>query len=317
MLKIRDPLYYTFHTHLTPLSKVINGVIAFLLMLSVSCIPVYLFNLAGLLLEYRDTVDLIEKVTVTILFFEYVLKLYSAHKIHEYIRSSQGIFDVLSLLPFFFEKFHPFFAIEFYVLFRLIRILKLASMGTMDKTILVQEWEKSSHQKHFNLVNGESIVNVVQKHPLVFLLDVGLPLMLSSVSLITILISRANLFGIFIGILFGVLAATLFAKEWLDMMYDVVYITDQRIVIQNKQLFGMIYSDIPYESMASIIPNNTGFWRWLFDFGNIEIQSTGTGTSIITDISDPKSVADEITRFRQKSLEKLRERPKRLPHLEG
>ncbi|HEY5714164.1 MAG TPA: ion transporter [Candidatus Gracilibacteria bacterium] len=304
MNRFRKTCFYCLHTPYTRTSKIINGFIAFLIIVSLAVIPIYILSGLGWFEEYKGFLDWIEKFTITVFSIEYVLRVYSAPKPLHYMFSWWGLIDLVAILPFYLSRVIPIAHPEVWMMLRFLRILKLAKINEIDHARLSHDCKDTGHG-HFIPLGHEHLEKVVQKHPLVFMLSVSLPLALTSMGLATLFIAKSNPMGIAIGILLLAFAIVFFAKAWLDHMYDVIYITDKRVMIQNRKLFGITSNDISYESMTNIIPDNSGLLQWLIGFGNIEIQTAAGISPVFQNAPKPDHVVRRIVTNREQALEKV------------
>ena len=166
--------------------------------------------------------------------------------------------------------------------------------------LAISNCETSSHGE-FRVIEGERIERVVQKHPLVLLSALIMPLIFSSAALCLIAFFEANMYAIGGALLFIFFAIIFFIKAWLDYNYDVVYITNKRIILQNRELFGAISNDVNYEAITNVVPNNTGILHWLFGYGNLNIETASSaGVLLFKDAPHPHEIVRHISSNRQK-----------------
>ena len=88
-----------------------------------------------------------------------------------------------------------------------------------------------------------------------------------------------------------------------DFHYDVIYITNDRIIVQNRQIFGSVLNDISYEAITNIKPDTTSIWHFLLGLGNIQIETAAAQKNqLFSDAADAQKVVEHISQNRQKAL---------------
>ncbi len=285
------------HNPCTKSSRIINGFIIFLIIFSISVIPLHFFTEPAWI---HEPLFLFDRIVVTIFTLEYILRIWSARKPIRYITSWWGIIDLIAILPFYLARFDLFTAPEIFLLLRIFRLLKLGRAYEMER-LAIANCAEGSHGE-FHVIPGEKIERVVQKHPLVLLANLILPLFLTSAGLLIIVFFPESMLGISIAILFFFFAVVFFIKAWLDYNYDVIYITNQRVIFQNRELFGSITDEVSYESITNVVPNNIGLWHWLFGFGDIKVETPAPGKAgVLTfeNAPNPHEVVRHISHNRQ------------------
>ena len=121
---------------------------------------------------------------------------------------------------------------------RILRMLKLAKISELDHAHLIGQCKHKGHG-HFIPIQGETIEKVVQKHPLVLLVALILPLVLTSLGLITILLSKTNIWGLAVGILLLALAITFLAASRAFFFWLIAFLALRR----NLDRFWAILGD--------------------------------------------------------------------------
>ncbi len=304
IMNFRKQCFLTLHTPYTKKSKWFNGILSFLIIVSVALVPVALFGIFGVT-EQADWVIQFEQITVTIFTIEYILRIYSAPKPMKYVLSWWGIIDLVAILPYYLAIFFPIQHAEMFSMLRILRILKLAKIHEMDHAKMIKDCEAKGHG-HFAPIQGEKVERVIQKHPVIFMVAVIVPLVMTSLGLITFLFFPGAI-GLAIAVLFFGFALIFYAKAWLDFLYDVIYITDQRIVIQNRKLFGIISNDISYTSITNVIPDNRGLIQWMLGFGDVEVQTAAGVTPRFYGAPKPHNVVNKIISNRQRIIGEMKE----------
>ncbi len=161
--------------------------------------------------------------------------------------------------------------------------------------------ERCRDKRHGELymLPSEKVEHIVQKHPIIFLVALLMPLFFITAGLLVILFTHGlestNIwFGI--AILCFSLSGIFFYKAWLDYQYDVIYITNFRVILQNHELFGSETNGLTYDSITNIVPNNRGFFRWALGLGHIEIETANRdATLVFEDVPHPHKVVSKIS----------------------
>lgn len=299
-IQIKKFINHCLHDPSTRAAKFVNGSLVFLIIFSIAVIPVHFMPHSDWADKY---ITIFDKVIVTIFTIEYFLRIWSAERRFAYITSWWGIIDLLATLPFYLAKMGLLAKPEIFLLLRILRILKLGRIYDLERKA-ISGCAANMHGE-FRVLGNECIERVVQKHSLIFLGKLLMPLFLTTLGLIIILFSEGNILAIPIAVLFFFFAAVFFFKAWLDFNYDVIYITNRRVILQNRELFGSITNDITYESITNVKPSNIGIWHFVFGFGSICIETASMdGTLNFHDAPAPHDVVRHITSNRQKVLER-------------
>jgi hypothetical protein len=297
----RGRCFEAFHHPVAGWAKGLNALIAALILFSVASAPLYLIpDFARLAPQLR----VLEWVTALFFTVELVLRLWSAPKPLKYFFSWAGIIDIVAVLPFYFELIGVLGGEAHYFLgLRLLRILKLGRIYYVERL----STGKFAAENHGNFVpiTDEKIEAVIYKHPIIFVLMLVPPLVFTSLGLIVLAAFAAWPVGMAAAVTFFAFALVYSLKAWLDFNYDVIYITNYRIIMQNRQLFGYQVNDIAYGAISNIRPDNTGLLRYLLGFGDVFVETHAASISGEFDhVTDPHRVVRLISENRQRALER-------------
>lgn len=290
---IRERMYNFFHVPTGRASRIFDGVIAFLIILSSASIPFYIipyFSFVANELWY------LEVFIVGFFTIEYFLRLWSAKSRIKYMFSFDGIIDFISIFPFFLEELnlipHEFALLVAIRLLRILRIIKLVKMYEIERLAIAN----SSSVNHgvFRTLPGEKIDKIVMKHPIVFLISFAPVIFFVSLGLLILLTFSINFMVIGISTIFFITSGIIFLKNWIEFNYNVIYLTNKRLIIQKRHLFGANRNEIPYKAITHVHPHMSGIMRMLFKFGNLSIE-TAALKSIFTFVPKVENVADMIT----------------------
>ncbi len=297
--QIRELVNDSLHNPCTKHAKIVNGLLSFLIIFSIAVIPLHFWNNIEWI---HDELFFFDRLTVTIFTIEYFLRIWSAKRPIAYLTSWWGVVDLVAILPFFLAQVGILSAPELFLLLRILRILKFARTQGME-LIALRSCELH-HHGNFELLPKEKVEKVIQKHPVVFLLGMLLPLFFSTAGLSVFILFQGGAIPSAISILLFLFAFIFFIKAWLDYNYDVIYVTNYRVIIQNRELFGSISNNIPYESITNVVPSNLGIFRWIFGIGDIHIQTADNTTDnlFFQNAPGPHHVVRTISTNRQKLL---------------
>ncbi len=287
-------------------AKWVNGFIAFLVVLSVAIIPLHF--MPGL--EWtHNWLFFFEKIAVSIFTVEYFLRTWSAKKPLRYVFSWWGLVDLVAIVPFYLGELDLISHPEVFMALRILRLFKLGKIYEAERELTATE-AKEYHGRFFSMGSHEYIEYIVQKHWVVFIASLSLSLIITTAGILSlVMICPINMvIGLVVGILFLIFATALFTKLWLDFNYDLIYITNHRVVFQQRELFGAHLNESHYENITNVIPNDTGIWHWVFGFGDITIETPAAqGTMHFPHAKDPAKACNIISKNRLKAPHRILE----------
>ncbi len=252
----------------TTFGKVFNALIISLIFISLSIIPLHLIYKTG---KELDILIFIEKITLTIFTLEYALRIFFAKKPFKYIFSTWGIIDFLAIAPYIlFQMGLITIWPAFFLLLRTLRLLKFGRLPTIEA-------EGIENYEHFSILKNEKLQRIVQKHPIVFLIHILFPLLITSAGLFILSFFNFEFLSvIIIGIVFFLPAILLYIKSWLDYKFDVIFITNKRLIIQRRELFGSTSNNITYDSISDINQDNKGLIKTLLRVGSMTLETSAS-----------------------------------------
>jgi hypothetical protein len=297
--EIREYTNDSLHNPCTRRAKMVNGLLSFLIIFSIAVIPLHFWSNIDWI---HDELFFFDRLTVTIFTVEYLLRIWSAKRPLSYITSWWGVVDLVAILPFYMAQIGLLASPELFLLLRILRILKFARTQGME--LIAMKGCELHHHGNFELLPREKVERVVQKHAIVFLLGMLLPLFFTTAGLSVFIFFHGGAIPSAISILLFLFGFVFFIKAWLDFNYDVIYITNYRVIIQNRELFGSISNNIPYESITNVVPSNLGLFRWIFGIGDVHIQTADNTTDnlFFQNAPGPHHVVRTISTNRQKLL---------------
>ncbi len=298
--KIRHFVNECLHNPCNHKSRIVNGFLAFVIIFSIAVIPLHFLPR----LEWiHEELFFFDRFAVTIFTAEYILRIWSATKPKRYIFSWWGVIDLAAIVPFYLGKLGLWLSPEVFLMLRSVRILKFVRTHKMEN-LAEARGEHLRQHGDFSILPHEKVERIVHKHPLIFLLGMILPLFFTSVGLSVLIFFYNNSWGLGVGLLFFLFAAIFFSKAWLDYHYDVIYITNFRVIVQNRALFGNIKNDIAYEAITNVVPTSVGLIRWMFGMGDIHIETAANAATLFFEHSPkPNEVVRHISQNRLKVYE--------------
>lgn len=211
----------------------------------------------------NDAVAIIEAVVVGLFTTEYALRLYSAPNRLQYAFSFFGIVDLLSILPFYTGIFgSPFI--------RLIRLVRLFKLGEVEAAAEVADVKDMA--KGIGLAEGEKVEYVVTKSPVALLLGIITPLF-AFIFGIGSLILGSGVVAVAAGVGIIVFALIFLWKAWLDFSYDVIYVTNYRLIFQDQHIFGRSVNQVGYNAITNIKPYYPGAFSYILRYGSLIIET--------------------------------------------
>ncbi len=151
------------------------------------------------------------------------------------------------------------------------------------------------------LDDGEKIVHIAHKHPLVLKIK-GAKTSFFGIMLPTILYFFVfqDYLTVFL-VWWGVGAIGMF-YHFIDWYFDAWLLTNIGIVdVEQNGFFDMTSTRIEYHMIEGISYTINGFWRTVFNFGDITVDKLGAKTSVVLrDANNPKKLERLVMKFQEK-----------------
>ncbi len=294
LIEFRRACHYSFHRPVGFWGKLMNALLALLIITSISAIPLYFID------RFAEGIRIFDGIVVALFSLEWLLRIWSAAWPMRTLFSWFSLVEIASILPFYLALFG---IIDFHIaaLFLFLRIFKLGKIYELERTS-VSKISKTRHG-NFQTFPHEKIERVVHRHPITFFFGLFPILIFTEMGIGLIIFFPENIWSIGLGIFCSLLALLFFFKSWLDFHYDVIYITNDRIIVQNRQIFGSVLNDISYEAITNIKPDTTSIWHFLLGLGNIQIETAAAQKNqLFSDAADAQKVVEHISQNRQKAL---------------
>lgn len=257
----RKELWAVLHDGRGRSGQILHFILVVLILLSVAILPIKF--LPGYE-TFNAVINGMEAFIVAVFTVEYFLRIYAAPNRVRYIFSFYGIVDALSIAPFYTGVFQT----EYIRILRFIRFLKI---GEMQAGAAAEKEDVTS--RSVGLVDGESVEFVVSKHPLFLFVHCIPPAVAISFSLAVFLLADGNPIGLGIGFTLILFALLFLLKGWLDFNYDVIYLTNYRLIFHNQHLFGRSINQVNYFSITNVKPSFSSLFSFFFRYGTLDIDT--------------------------------------------
>lgn len=258
---LRAHLWDVMHEGKGHLGHAFNFLMVVLILLSVAILPIKFLPSYP---AYDEFINVLEAFIVGIFTAEYILRIYAAPRRLQYIFSFSGIVDFLSIMPFYTGVFHT----EYVRVLRLVRFLKL---GEIEAAAANDEDVRM--KKIVGLGEGEHVEYVVTKHPLFLIVGCIPPTVALAFGFCILLLTDGEVIGISIGIALIVFALVFLWKTWLDFSYDAIYLTNYRLIFNNKHLLGRNINQISYRAITNVKPAYPSMLAYIFRYGSLVIDT--------------------------------------------
>lgn len=258
-------------------SRIVNGVVIFLVLFSIAVVPIHLLDLVDPDNEW--VLVILEKIIVTIFSFEYVLRIWVSPSPIRYIFSLRGLIDLLAILPFYLSLLFALPNPEMFVILRVARLLKFDEVFECYRCEDHPEQELLLH-KSVNIMPGEKVEQLVQRHPIVFAAYCIAPLFMLTFGITVILSFDFTVWTLIIGGLLFLAGILFYYKNWIDQNYDIILITDQRVIFQQREVFGGQSNALPYGAIQNVMADDVGIARWLFKYGDLRIETANIDSTL-------------------------------------
>ncbi len=233
-------------------------------------IALILFSSALVAIEFvteaKDTVQtlqIMEAVVIALFTVEYGLRLYATPNRLQYVFSWYGIVDLLSIVPFY----AGIWGSPLVRLFSLIRLLKLGEIEGAARFT-----NRADMKKDIGLIDEEKVEYVVSKSPFSLIIGIITPLVTLIFGLGTLLLGEGTA-AIALGIALLVFACIFLWKTWLDYSYDVIYVTNYRLIFQNQHILGRSINQVNYNSVTNVKPYYPNPLSFILRYGSLTIDT--------------------------------------------
>jgi hypothetical protein len=163
---------------------------------------------------------------------------------------------------------------------------------------------KKNLEKYIKLIQilpQEQVLFVGRKHFLFYMLELLIPIIFLTTALVLIFYIKYQIAwyvggGLFLFSMLG------FYKIRVDYHYDIIIVTNRRVVCRNSHLIGHTETNLEYESITAVRPDQKGLMPFLFGYGNIiiETKSAALGNICFKNMRKHKEIAHTIATYMDK-----------------
>jgi hypothetical protein len=168
---------------------------------------------------------------------------------------------------------------------------------------MVNQLKKQQHYGTLTSREDESLVFIARRASGFFLLEMSLGTFMLTLGLFTLILLDTYILGQILALAFFLLASALIVRSCLNQHYDGIFVTTQRLIVKEQELFGSSETEVPYEFIIDVIPDNRGLLNVIFQMGSIFIES-GTPQDQVgfKYVRHPKAVVEQIQTARKDYL---------------
>jgi hypothetical protein len=237
---------------------------ASMILLSVAILPL---EFVQPLAVYHRTLITIEIILTALFTVDYILHLYAAPHRLRYVFSWFGIVDLLSILPFFLGLFGT----QYLRIFRIVRLLKFGEFEAA-----ASEDTNEVIEAGVGVGEEERVEYIISHHPLYLLIN-ALPSMVStSFAVAILLLFPSSPISITVSTILLIFSLIFLWRTWLNFSYDVIYLTNHRLVFYDQFLLGRSINQINYHAITNVQPSYTSVFGYVFGYGLLTIETPAT-----------------------------------------
>lgn len=241
-----------------------NLLLVILIIVSLALLPLEFIDQLS---AYHSTLLAIEVFTAVLFTIEYCLRIYAAPNRWKYVLSFYGLVDFFSIAPFY----AGFFGTQYVRVLQLLRVIRLLKLGEIEAAAAEDAVEKM--QRGVGLMPEEKVEYVVTRHALFLIIGCVPPLLATSAGVVVLLSFGNHPIPLTVACCLFIFAALFLWKAWLDFSYDVIYVTDKRMIFQNQYLLGRSVNQVHYQAITNVKPFYTSFLGYFLRYGNIIIET--------------------------------------------
>jgi len=285
-----------FFNHISVKFHITNALITLAVIISASTMTLQLFIRSGELFELSQKTN---QIIVTLFTVEYILRLLVAPKFWHYVVSWKGLIDFVAISPFYLYTFGVVKSFDLLLLSRSFRFLKFLDVDEIHFD-MVERLNQKRQYGSLTLREGEILLFIARRSSWIFMIEMIFGISILNIGLLTLVLLGTSWFSLVLASAFLLIASGLCIRSWMNHHYDGIFITNQRLVIKEQDLFGSSESEVPYEFIIDVVRDNRGLWNVLFGMGSIFIEN-GTPQDKVgfKFIRHPKTVVEQIQSTRK------------------
>lgn len=236
-----------------------------IIILSLAILPL---ELMPQLHDYHTTLAVIEVITAVIFTVEFILRIYAAPNRWKFIFSFYGLVDFFSIAPFYMG----FFGTQYVRVLQLLRIVRVLKLGEFEAA--AAEDEEKRMNKSIGLLDNEHIEYIITRHPFFLIISCLPPVGITAAGIAILFITNAQIVAIAVASCLFIFALIFLWKSWLDFGYDVIFITNMRMIMQNQYILGRSINQVNYHAITNVIPYYPTALSYVLRYGSIKIETT-------------------------------------------
>lgn len=264
--RLRTQLWSILHHGNGVSGHAFNLLLILLIIASLAILPL---EFLPSLKAYHGVLSTIEIFTVVLFTVEYVLRIYATPNRKKYIFSFFGLVDLLSIAPFYLS--FGLLETQYLRVFQLLRIIRVLKIGEIEAA--AAEDEAETMQKGIGLLSGEKVEYVVTRHPFYMIIGCIPPLVATTAGLAALLAFDGHLVAIAIASCLFLFGLIFLWRAWLDFSYDVIFVTNRRLILQNQFILGRSINQVNYSAITNVKPFFQSFVGYLLRYGSILIET--------------------------------------------
>jgi hypothetical protein len=217
--------------------------------------------------EFHDALAAIEVFTAVLFTMEYALRVYAAPDRLRFIFSFYGLVDLFSIAPFYLG----ILGTQYVRALRILRIIRVLKLGEMEAA--AAEDKEETTRKGVGLIKDEKVEYIVTHHPLFLIGGCIPPLVATSVGIAILILAGEHPVTVSVASCLFLFALVFLWKAWLDFSYDVIFVSNRRLIMQNQYILGRTVNQVNYHAITNVKPYYTNPFGYFFRFGSIVIET--------------------------------------------
>ena len=264
--RLRKQLWSILHHGNGVSGNAFNLLLILLIIASLAILPL---EFLPSLQAYHGVLSTVEIFTVVLFTMEYILRIYAAPNRKKYILSFFGLVDLLSIAPFYLS--FGLIETQYIRVFQLLRVIRILKMGEIEAA--AAEDEEATMQRGIGLLTGETVEYVVTRHPFYIIVGCIPPLVATTAGLAALIVFDGHIVAIAIASCLFLFALIFLWRAWLDFSYDVIFVTNLRLILQNQYILGRSINQVNYSAITNVKPLFQSFIGYLLRYGSILIET--------------------------------------------
>lgn len=263
--ELRRQLWAILHDGQGMSGRAFNLLLIVVIIASLALLPLEFIHQLS---PYHGALATLEIFTAVLFTLEYALRIYAAPNRTRYLFSFYGLVDFFSIAPFYLG----FLGTQYLRALRLLRIIRVLKLGEIGAA--AAEDGESRMRRGVGLVEDERVEYVVTRHPVYLIVGCLPPLLSTSAAVAVLLAFDAHPVPITVAVCLLLFAMVFLWKTWLDFGYDVIYVTNRRLILQNQYILGRSINQVNYHAITNVIPYYPSTLGYVLRYGSLKIETT-------------------------------------------